>query len=62
MKQQLLDPALRAEESGFCDTGNEAGCTEWSGFLLDKIWISGNTSFVSLGSEIRKQECRQSLR
>lgn len=45
---------LQLKGSGFGNTGNEAGCTEWSGLLLDKRWISANGSFVTLGSEIRK--------
>lgn len=29
-----------------------AGCIKWSGFLLGKLWISGNCSFGTLGSEV----------
>lgn len=56
-EQQLLDPALAAERQGFCNPGNEASSAEWSGFSLDKMWTSGNGSFVTLGSERRRREC-----
>lgn len=57
----FISQSYKLAHRDFGDTWNKAGCTEQSSFLLGKMSISGNASFVILESEVHEQEWLYSL-